>query len=368
VVALAESNEPRFYKQDGASVAAFGPEKRYLPLAPRPRTIVLDDLKRAGKTLDECPAASLIDLGDRVVCLEYHTRGNTVTEEVHQFTEKILTAAGRDYDALVIGNQGSHFSGGADLKMMADRIRAGEFAAIDATLRYVQKVTMNLKYSPIPVVAAPFGRVLGGGVEVCLHCDRIQAEANVSMGLVETSVGLIPGAGGIKESLLRAMAVLKGVSWPFLYLMPTFEAIVQAKTTGSAYEAFDLNYMRPGDGVTMNRESVIYAAKRTALQMLDTGYQPPVPAKVKVMGVDGIGNFQCVSYNMVQGQFISEHDRYLGEKVAYVLSGGEVDPGTEVDEWHLLHLERTAFLEICQTPKTLERIQAMLDTGKPLRN
>jgi 3-hydroxyacyl-CoA dehydrogenase len=368
VAALAESDEPRFYKQDGASVAAFGPEKRYVPLAPRPRTIVLDDLKRAGKTLDECPAASLIDLGDRVVCLEYHTRGNTVTEEVHQFTEKILTAAGRDYDALVIGNQGSHFSGGADLKMMADRIRAGEFVAIDATLRYVQKVTMALKYSPIPVVAAPFGRVLGGGVEVCLHCDRIQAEANVSMGLVETSVGLIPGAGGIKESLLRAMAVLKGVSWPFPYLMPVFDAIVQAKTTGSAYEAFDLNYMRPGDGVTMNKEGVIYAAKRTALQMLDTGYQPPVPAKVKVMGVDGIGNFRCVSYNMVQGQFISEHDRYLGEKVAYVLSGGEVDPGTEVDEWHLLHLERTAFLEICHTPKTLERIQAMLDTGKPLRN
>ena len=213
VVALAAVRRARTStSEDGASLAAYGPEKRHVPLAPRPRTIVLDDLKRAGKTLDECPAASLIDLGDRVACLEYHTRGNTVTEEVHQFTEKILAAAGRDYDALVIGNQGSHFSGGADLKMMADRIQAGDFAAIDATLRYVQKVTMALKYSPIPVVAAPFGRVLGGGLEVCLHCDRIQAEADVSMGLVETSVGLIPGAGGIKESLLRAMEVLKGVS------------------------------------------------------------------------------------------------------------------------------------------------------------
>jgi 3-hydroxyacyl-CoA dehydrogenase len=368
VVALAESNDPRFYKWDGARLTAYGPQKKHAQLAPRLRTIVLDDLKRAGRTMDECPAASLIDLGDRVACLEYHTKGNTVTEEVHQFTEKILAAAGRDYDALVIGNQGSNFSGGADLKMMADRIQAGEFAAIDATLRYVQKVTMALKYSPIPVVAAPFGRVLGGGVEVCLHSDRIQAEANVSMGLVETSVGLIPGAGGIKESLLRAMEVLKGVTWPFPYLMTTFDAIVQAKTTSSAWEAFDMNYMRRGDGVTMNRESVIYAAKRTALQMLDTGYQPPVPARVKVMGVDGIANFCCVLYNLGQSQFISEHDRYLGEKVAYVLSGGEVDPGTEVDEWHLLHLERTAFLEICHTPKTLERIRAMLATGKPLRN
>jgi 3-hydroxyacyl-CoA dehydrogenase len=349
-------------------LTAWGPQKTRAPLAPRPRTLVLADLKRAGKTLDESPAAGLIDLGDRVACLEFRTKANLMTEEVHQFTEKVLGAAGRDFDALVIGNQGSHFSGGADLKMMADRIHAGDFEAIDATLRYVQKVSMALKYSPIPVVAAPFGRVLGGGLEVCLHCDRIQADADVNMGLVETGVGLIPAAGGIKESLLRAMDVLKGVSWPFPNLMPTFEAIAQAKTSGSAWDAFDMNYMRRGDGVTMNRDSVIYVAKQTALGLLDAGYQPPTPAKVKVIGVDGIGNFRSILHNMGQSRFISEHDRYLGEKIAYVLSGGEVDPGTEVDEWHLLHLERTAFLEICRTPKSLERIQAMLTTGKPLRN
>jgi 3-hydroxyacyl-CoA dehydrogenase len=188
------------------------------------------------------------------------------------------------------------------------------------------------------------------------------------MGLVETSVGLIPSAGGIKESLFRAMDVLRGVSWPFPNLMPTFEALAQAKTSGSAWDAFDMNYLRRGDGVTMNRESVIYAAKQTALRMLEAGYQPPVPATVKAMGVDGIGNFRSILYNMGQSRFISEHDRLLGEKLAYVLSGGEVDPGTAVDEWHLLHLERTAFLEVCRTPKTLERIQAMLETGKPLRN
>ena len=368
VLALAASDSPHFYKRDGDALTVYGPQRTHTALASRPRTIVLADLKRAGKTLDESPAASLIDLGDRVACLEFHTKANMMTEGVHQFTEKVLSAAGRDYDALVIGNQGSHFSGGADLKMMADRIHAGDFDAIDATLRYVQKVSMTLKYSPIPVVAAPFGRVLGGGLEVCLHCDRIQADADVSMGLVESSVGLIPSAGGIKESLLRAMEVMKGVTWPFPNLMPTFEALAQAKTSGSAWDAFDMNYMRRGDGVTMNRESVIYAAKQTALRMLEAGYQPPLPAKVKVMGLDGIGNFRSILYNMGQSQFISEHDGYLGEKIAWVLSGGEVDPGTEVDEWHLLNLERTAFLEICHMPKSLERIQAMLTTGKPIRN
>ncbi len=368
VVELAASDSPYFYKREGDALTVWRPEKTRGPLAARPRTLVLADLKRGGKTLDESPSASLIDLGDRVACLEYHTRANMVTEEIHQFTEKALAAAGTDFDALVIGNQGSHFSGGADLKVMVERIQAEDWAAIDATLRYVQKVSMAVKYAPIPVVAAPFGRVLGGGLEICLHCDRVQADADVSMGLVETSVGLIPSAGGIKESLLRTMELAKGVVWPFPNLMPTFDALAQAKTSGSAWEAFDMNYLRRGDGVTMNRESVIYAAKQVALGMLLAGYQPPLPATVKVMGLDGIGNFRSILTNMGQSQFISEHDRYLGEKIAWVLSGGDVDTGTEVDEWHLLHLERTAFLEVCHAPKTLERIQHMLSTGKPLRN
>jgi 3-hydroxyacyl-CoA dehydrogenase len=368
VVSLAGSEDPHFYKRESGALAVWGPQKTRTALPPRPRTLVLADLKRAGKTLDESPAASLIDLGDRVACIEFHTKANMMTEEVHQFTEKALAAAGTDFDALVIGNQGAHFSGGADLKVMADRIQAEDWAAIEATLRYVQKVSMAVKYAPIPVVAAPFGRVLGGGLEICLHCDRVQADADVNMGLVETSVGLIPSAGGIKESLLRTMDVAREVTWPFNNLMPAFQALAQARTTGSAWEAFDLNYMRRGDGVTMNRESVIYAAKQTALRMLEAGYQPPLPAKVKVMGLDGIGNFRNILYNMGQSQFISEHDRYLGEKLAWVLSGGDVDAGTEVDEWHLLALERRTFLEVCRTPKSLERIQAMLTTGKPLRN
>ena len=241
----------------------------------------------------------------------------------------------------MIGNQGSHFSGGADLKMMADRIQAEDWAAIDATLRYVQKVSMALKYAPIPVVAAPFGRVLGGGLEICLHCDRVQADADVSMGLVETSVGLIPSAGGIKESLLRAMELAKGVVWPFPNLMPTFEALAQAKT-----QRFRLGGVRHELPAPRRRrhhepgERDLRGQAGGARHARGAGYQPPLPARVKVMGLDGIGNFRSILYNMGQSQFISEHDRYLGEKIAWVLSGGDVDAGTEVDEWYLLDLER----------------------------
>ncbi len=369
VLQLAASDSPCFYRQERGALAVWGPGQRtHKPLPPRPRRVVLAELKQVGKVLDETPAAALLNLGDRVACVEFRTKANLVTEDVHRFLERTLAAAGTDFDALVIGNEGPHFSGGADLRWLLARIKAEDFAAIETTLRYVQQVSMSLKYSPIPVVAAPQGRVLGGGLELCLHCDRIQAHLDVNMGLVETGVGLIPAAGGLKETVLRTMEVAKGVSWPFPNLMPAFEAVAQAKVTGSAWEAFDLGYLRRGDGVTMNRESLLYAAKQVALALLETGYQPPLPALVKVMGADGVGNFRSVLYNMGKSEFISEYDRYLGEKIAWVLSGGDVDGGSEVDEWHLLALERQVFLELCRQPKTIERIEHMLATGKPLRN
>jgi 3-hydroxyacyl-CoA dehydrogenase len=188
------------------------------------------------------------------------------------------------------------------------------------------------------------------------------------MGLVETSVGLVPAAGGMKEAVLRTMAPAQGVAWQYFIMRRSFDAITQAKVSSSAWEAFDLGYLRPGDGVTMNRESLIYAAKQVALSMVETGWQTPAPVKVRVMGRDGIGNYRGLLDNLRKGDFLSDHDRLLGGKVAWVLSGGEVDIYTEVDEQHLLDLERKAFLEVCRTPKTAERMQAMLSTGKPLRN
>jgi 3-hydroxyacyl-CoA dehydrogenase len=369
VTALAATESPSFYKKEADVLTAWGPgQMGHKPLAPRARTIVLADLKAAGKTLDENQDASLIDLGDRVACVEFHTKANTVGEGVQLFIEKAIQQAGGEYDALVIGNQGSHFSAGADIKMMVGKVAAEDWKGIDYLLRLAQRVSMAIKYAPIPIVAAPFGRVLGGGVEVCLHCHQVQADAEVAMGLVEVGVGLVPAAGGMKEAVLRTMAPAQGVTWPYFMMQRSFEAITMAKTSSSAWDAFDLGYLRPGDGVTMNRESLIYAAKQVALSMLETGWQTPAPVKVKVMGKDGIGNFRCLLDNARGGGFISDHDHYLSTKVAWVLSGGDLDINAEVDEQYLLNLERKAFLEVCRTAKSIERMQNMLNTGKPLRN
>ena len=284
------------------------------------------------------------------------------------FIEEAIERAGAEYDALVIGNEGSHFSGGADLKMMVEKIEAEDWDGIDATLKAAQRASMAIKYSPVPVVAAPFGRVLGGGLEVCLHCARVQAHTDVSMGLVETSVGLVPAAGGIKEALLRAMAAHAGEAILFPVLRRPWEAITMAKTSRSALDAAEMGYLRGGDGITMNRESVVYAAKQVARALADAGWQPPVPATVAVEGRNGIANFHKLLHIVRGGDFISDHDQFLSDQVAWVLCGGDVDPGTVVDEQYLLDLERQAFLTVCRTPKTMERLQAMLTTGKPLRN
>lgn len=369
VETLAASPDPTFYKQGDASMLVWGPQApTHTPLPARPRTIRLADLKRAGRILDEDDCASLIDLGDRVACVEFHTKANIVSEGVLTFVEKAVTQAGGAYDALVIGNQGAHFSGGADLQMMVDKIAAKDWDGIDATLRAAQRASMAMKYAAIPIVAAPFGRVLGGGLEVCLHAHRIQADAEASMGLVETGVGLVPSAGGIKESLVRAMAHAKGMAVLGPVVAKPFDAISQAKTSRSAWEAFDLGYLREGDGVTMNRESLIYAAKHAALAMLEAGWQPLVPATVIVTGSDGLANFRSLLHNVRDSEFISEHDKFLADAVGWVLCGGDVDAGTAVTEDYLLDLERKAFLKVCGTPKTMERLEHMLRTGKPLRN
>lgn len=366
---LAASDSPYFYKKEAGRTLVMGPgQPGYRLLPARKRTIMLADLKAEGRTLDESDAASLVDLGDRVACVEFHTKANIVSLEVLAFIEKAISGAGDAYDALVIGNQGPNFGAGADLRMMLDLIAAEDWEGIDASLRAAQRASMAIKYAPIPIVAAPHGRVLGGGLEVCLHCHRVQAHADVNMGLVETSVGLVPAAGGMKEMVLRTMAPAQGVNWQYFIMRRSFDAITQAKVSGSAWEAFDLGYLRPGDGVTMNRDSVIYAAKQVALSMLETGWQTPAPTKVRVMGRDGVGNYRGLLRNMRGSDFISDHDEFLGRQVAYVLSGGDVDINTEVDEQYLLDLERKAFLEACRTRESAERLRAMLTTGKPLRN
>ncbi len=370
--ALAESDTPSFYVHEGLETRIWDPVNRaHVPLEPRPRVVVLADLKRVGRTLFSNPEASLVDLGDGVACLEFHSKMNAIGGGIIQAVHKAVAEAGTSFDALVVGNQGENFSVGANLMLLLFEALEGNLPEIAAMVRAFQDATMALKYAPVPVVAAPFGRVLGGGAEVCLHCHRVQASLETYMGLVEVGVGLLPAGGGTKELLLRWMARYPEDTGadPMPFVRKAFEAIGMAKVSFSAREAFDLGFLRSGDRITMNREHLIHDAKMAALDLLETGWQPlHRPETVKVLGRDGLANIRSMLHNMKAGRHITEYDAVVGDKVGWVLCGGEVDAGTEVTEDYLLDLERRAFVELTAQRKTLERIQHILKTGKPLRN
>ncbi|MHB8766599.1 MAG: 3-hydroxyacyl-CoA dehydrogenase/enoyl-CoA hydratase family protein, partial [Deferrisomatales bacterium] len=368
--ALAEAAEPCFYLRDGLATRVWDPvRKAHVALADRPKVVVLADLKRVRRSLYTNPEASLVDLGDGVACLEFHSKMNAIGGGIIQAIHKAVAEAGTGFQALVVGNQGENFSVGANLMLLLFEALEGNLPEVDGMVRAFQNATMALKYAPVPVVAAPFGRVLGGGTEVCLHCHRVQASHETYMGLVEVGVGLVPAGGGTKELLLRAMADAPEGADPMPFVRRAFEAIGMAKVSLSAWEAFDLGFLRRGDRVTLHREHLIHDAKRAALDLLDTGWQPLTrPETVTVMGRDGLANVRSMLHNMVSGRQISPHDALVGEKVAWILCGGEVDNGTRLTEDQLLDLERRAFVELCGQRKSLERIQHILKTGKPLRN
>lgn len=371
VEALLASPAPAFYMKDGAATRIWDFKKlEHVALPPRTGVTVLSDLKRAGRVLEQNGEASIIDLGDRVACLEFHSKMNSIGGGIVSMIGRAVAGAGDRYDALVVGNQGENFSVGANLMLLLFEALEGNYDEVDLMVRAFQKATMSLKYAPIPIVAAPFGRVLGGGTEVVLHCHRVQASHETYMGLVEVGVGLIPAGGGTKELLLRAMDhVAARDADPLLHVKKAFEAIAMAKVSLSAYEAFDLGFLRPGDRVSMNPDRLIHDAKAAALEMLETGWQPlKGPATTRAMGVDGMANIRMVLEIMRSGRYISEHDGKVAERVGRVLCGGEIDSGSTVDENQLLDLERRAFVELCAERKTLERIRHILQTGKPLRN
>jgi len=332
--------------------------------------VVLSELKEQQKVIRKNPGASLIDLGDGIACVEFHSKMNSIGGDTIQMIHDGLKVAREGFRGLVIGNQGQNFSAGANLMLILLEAQEQNWEEIDGMIRAFQKANLAIKYSEVPVVVAPFGLTLGGGCEISLHASQMQASAETYMGLVELGVGLIPAGGGTKEMLLRSLARAGGdASNLFEPLSQAFETIALGKVSGSAREARRLGFLNAQDGISMNRDRLLQDAKARVAGLSAGGYRPHMPpTKIVALGKGALATLKIGMHQMKQGGFISEHDFLLGSKLATILCGGDCNSIQEVSEQYVLDLEREAFLSLCGERKTLERIQHMLKTGKPLRN
>jgi 3-hydroxyacyl-CoA dehydrogenase len=329
----------------------------YHTLEERPGIVTLGDLKRARGVVKKNAGASLVDVGDGVLCLEFHSKMNSIGGDQVAMIHAAVEETARNFQATIIANEGENFSVGANLMLVLLAAQEGEWDELNAAVHAFQQANMALKYAPKPVVAAPFGMALGGGCEIALHAARVQASAELYMGMVETGVGVIPGGGGCKEMVLRMGDARRA-----------FELIGYAKVSTSAEDARHLGLLRDSDAISMNRERLISDAKAQALLLAET-HAPGAPRQdIKVGGASAYALLKLGVYMARQGNYITEYDTVVGEKLAYVLSGGRSTGEQTVSEQYLLDLEREAFLSLCGRPETQERMQHMLKTGKPLRN
>ena len=335
--------------------------------------------KKSNGVVKKNSGASLVDLGDGIACIEFHSKMNALGADIISLITQTLKHGGPGdaFDAFVITNEAANFSVGANVMLLLMSIQEEEWDEIDLAIRQFQGMTQAIKFSPKPVVVAPFGMTLGGGCEISLHAASRHPHAELYMGLVEVGVGLLPGGGGCKEMLLRAVDSAtsirpdgKGDSVELLEAMKkTFETIATAKVSTSANEARSLGFLSPADRITMNRERVLSDAKARALALLKLNYEPPVPrTDIPAPGENIFAALKMGVYLMRQGGYITNHEQKLGTKIAEVLCGGHVTPGTPISEQYVLDLEREAFKSLCGEKKTQERIQFTLKTGKTLRN
>jgi 3-hydroxyacyl-CoA dehydrogenase len=343
--------------------------KSYKPIPGAEDLIVLDHI-RENKTIWKNSGVSIIDLGDGIINCEFHTKMNTIGGDVIQGINKAVDLAEKEYRGLVISNDGKNFSAGANIGMIFMMAVEQDYDELNTAVQMFQNTAMRLRYSSIPVVAAPFQLTLGGGCEFSMHADFVQLHAETYMGLVEFGVGVIPGGGGSKEFALRASDEYKADQIVQNTLKDRFLTIGQAKVSTSAVEAYELGYLQAGKyAVTMNRKRLLADAKTKALELADAGYVQPVPrTDIKVLGKQGLGIVYVGAASMRAGNYISDHDKKISEKLGWVMCGGDLSAPTEVSEQYLLDLERKTFLELCAERKTLERIQHMLTKGKALRN
>jgi 3-hydroxyacyl-CoA dehydrogenase len=371
VKSVLASPEKTFYEYEKGSTRYFDfAAKSLQPLPEPPGIIILKSLKDRTGVVQSNSGASLIDLGDDVVCCEFHSKMNSIGGDLVAMIHAGINRLGSEFDAMVIGNQAPNFSVGANLMLVLVTAQEGEWDDIHMAVRQFQRCNMAIKYAPRPVVAAPQSMALGGGCEISLHSARIHAAAEAYMGLVETGVGLIPGGGGTKEMLIRANEHATGGEDLDLFhaLKPIFQNIAMAKVSTSGEEARSLGFLRSSDLIAMNRDRQIADAKQTALAMVRAGYHPPAPAEIRVLGEEFLAGAKLAIHMLVRGEFATEHDGVVSRKLAGILAGGSITAPQTVSEQYVLDLEREAFVSLCGERKTQERIAYTLKTGKPLRN
>lgn len=369
---MLDSGAETFYKYENGTTSFYDfASGGYKEIADKQGVIVLKSVKDRTGVIKSNKGASLIDIGDGVACLEFHSKMNSIGSDTMQMMKFAVEEVEKNHVGLVIGNQGGNFSAGANIMMLLLAAQEEEWDDINLMIHTFQQANMRLRYSSKPVVAAPYGLSLGGGCEIPLHCDKVRAAGETYMGLVEVGVGLLPGGGGTKEMTLRAMDLAQKTpdADPLAFLKKTFEIIGMGKVATSAQEARAFGFLRDSDDISMNGDRLIADAKQEVLNLAASGYVQPVQrTDIYAMGEAGMAAFKIALTMMKRGGFISDHDELIGRKIAKILCGGELNHATQVSEQYLLDLEREGFLSLCGERKTQERIAAMLKTGKPLRN
>jgi 3-hydroxyacyl-CoA dehydrogenase len=359
-----------FYKIENGKKHYYDiPSKSYKAIPGLESFLLLDTLKAANKKIWGNEGATIYDLGDEVIGLEFHTKMNSLGQEVVEGINTAITMAEKSFKGLVIGNEGGNFSAGANLAMLYMFAGDQEFDEINLMIAQFQDTMLRARFSSVPVVVAPHNMALGGGCELSLHADAVQAHAELYMGLVEVGVGLIPAGGGTKEMTMRFSQNIEKGDVELNRLQETFMNIATAKVSTSAAEAYNLGFLEQKDAITINRKRQLAEAKEKVIALYDAGYTQPIEKKdIKVLGKSSLALFETGISGMRYGAYISEHDAKIAKKLAWIMSGGDLSSPTEVSERYLLDLEREAFLSLTGEKKTLERIHSILFKGKPLRN
>ena len=366
---LSSGNKSFYSIQEGATFYYDIPSKKQIKKPGQDSFIILDNIRKSNEVFKNSGVV-VEDLGDGILNVEFQSKMNTIGGDVLAGLNKAIDIAEKDFQGLVVGNQAANFSVGANIGMIFMMAAEQEYDELNMAIKYFQDSMMRMRYSSIPTIAAPHGMALGGGCEISLHADKVVAAAETYMGLVEFGVGVIPGGGGSKEMALRASDLFHKGDVQLNVLQEHFLTIGMAKVSTSAYEAFDLGLLQKGkDVVVVNKDLQIATAKAHAKLMAEAGYTQPVKRNdILVLGKQALGMFLVGTDSMNASHYISEHDKKIANKLGYVMAGGDLSEPTKVSEQYLLDLEREAFLSLCTERKTLERIQHMLKTGKPLRN